>query len=288
MRDIKSPYSYNLWSFKLAPDRHAPANESEVWVDIGRLWATVDDVDLLEIFLQMVEDPPLAECDESRNVQMNQYEMGYDPVSNKRYINIMTDNEDAWRKAWNNVFGEDSVIRTNEKLDNTIKHLGYKSVTVSWGVKAALSGIIKTDKVIQDLSQEKLRETEVIPDEELDFRQMAHLELARAIVAEIFAAGPVSGVYAAVIPPASDRVRTSGMYGTTTQTIYLSLDSLFSGRDTIDVLIHEMAHHRQYQSTGEAEDLTESHAQSMTQIAATIVERLSKGNYSEYLKEVSW
>ncbi|MDP2729707.1 MAG: hypothetical protein Q8O55_04425 [Dehalococcoidales bacterium] len=289
MRDIGSPYSYNLWSFNLAPDRHAPASEGDVWTDIGRLWATVSDVSLLEDFLRMVKDPPEIASEESRNINMG-YDMGTVPVSGKTYIELVKhDNAEAWRKAWNNVFGEDTVIRTNERFDNTITHLGYKSISVTWGVRDVLGQVIKTDKDIKDISQEKLRETEIVPDEQLDSRQLAHIKLARAIADKIFSFGSLSGgVHAAIIPPASDRVRTAGMYGTTSNAIYISLEMLFKGRDTVDTLIHEMAHHQQWRQSGDAEDLTESHAQAMTSIAAGVIARLAGGEFNEYLKEVLW
>ncbi len=288
MRDIGSPYSYNLWSFNLAPDRHAPANEGDVWIDIGRLWATVSDVSLLENFLRMVKDPPEIASEESRNINMNPYDMGVDPVSNKLYVDIIKENAAAWQKAWNNVFHEEGIIRTEEKLENVVKHLGYYSVSLNWGVRDALRNVIKTDKLIRDISQEKLRETEIVPDEQLDTRQLAHIKLARAIVDKIFGLGSLSGVYPAIIPPASDRVRTAGMYGTSSNAIYISLEMLYKGRDTVDTLIHEMAHHRQWRQTGEAEDLTESHAAAMTGIASDVIRRLSLGDFNEYLKEVSW
>jgi len=289
MRDIGSPYSYNLWSFNLAPDRHAPASEGEVWIDIGRLWATVDDFSLLENFLKMVKDPPDIASEESRNINMG-YDMGTDPVSGKTYFELIKhDNAEAWRKAWNNVFGEDTVIRTTEKLDNVIKHLGYQSVSVSWGVRDILGQVIETDKAIKNISQEKLRETEIVPDEQLDSRQLAHIKLARAIADKIFSFGSLSGgVHAAIIPPASDRVRTAGMYGTTSNAIYISMEMLFKGRDTVDTLLHEMAHHQQWRQSGEAEDLTESHAAAMTSIAAGVIARLAGGEFDEYLKEVIW
>ena len=78
------------------------------------------------------------------------------------------------------------------------------------------------------------------------------------------------------------------MYGTTTQIIYFNLEQLFLGRSTMDTLIHEMGHHRQYQKTGEAEDLTPSHAEAMTYIAAQIVREITTGKFDALLKEVSW
>ncbi len=290
MRDIDSDYSYNLWGFTMAPDRHAPEDESEVWTDIGRLWCTVNKVDLLESFLKMVKDPPIVESEESRQVNMSSYDMGVEPTSKRDYANFISDNGEVWRKAWANVMGENAVIRTNEKWDNIIKHLGYQSVGLYHGVRETLSRVIINDLTIKQESQERLKETETIPDARLDKQQMAHLKLARAIVREVMPFSPPSGVYAAIIPPASDRVRTAGMYGTTTQAVYLSLDILYRGRSTIDTLVHELAHHRQFRRSGEAEDLTPTHAEAMTEMAAEVVRAAATGDlaFRELLKEVSW
>jgi|GEM_PF-2555855 len=181
---------------------------------------------------------------------------------------------------------ENAVIRTKEKFDNAVKHLGYESVSFSQEELDALDKVIPTDIDIINASQKRLRETEAIRDEKLDSRQLAHLKLSQAITTKVLST-PIP-VYAAIIPPASDRVRTAGMYGTTTQTIYISQDQLFSGRNTIDTLVHEMAHHRQYQKTGEAEDLTPSHAEAMTNIAAQVTREVETGEFDELLKEVSW
>lgn len=287
LREINSPYSYNLWGFDLAPDRHAPTEESDVWVDIGRLWCTVTREDLLEIFLQMVKQPSLLEAEESYNVNMDRWKMG-EVSPGKHYGDLIEDNKEAWLKAWYKVMGENAVIRTTDRLDNLITHLGYQSVSINWYVRDTLAKAIPTDTQIKDISQEKLRETEVIPDEQLDARHMAHLSLARAINEKVFTYSIPPEVYAAIIPPASDRVRTAGMYGTSTQNIYIAFDSLYRGRDTVDAMVHEMAHHRQWRKTGEAEDLTPSHAEAMTYIAAAVIEDLARGAHPEVLKHVIW
>ncbi len=286
-RDINSPYSYNLWSFDMAPDRHAPAKEDDVWIDMGRLWCTVTKIDLLEIFLQMVKDPPLLEAEESYKLSMDSWAMG-EVVPGKYYADLIKDKQEGWQIAWRNVMGENAVLRTDEKWDNVVKHLGYQSVSVSWNVRDALSRAIPTDRAIKDASQERLRETEVVSDEKLDSRQLAHLKLARAIAKEVFPYGPPAGVYAAIIPPASDRVRTSGMYGTTTQCVYIALDQLYRGRTMMDALVHELGHHREYRQTGSAEDLSKAHAEAMTDVAAKVVEEVAKGTFAALLKETTW
>lgn len=182
---------------------------------------------------------------------------------------------------------ENAVIRTKEKLDNTIKHLGYESISFTQEELDELGKAIPTDIDIINDSQRRLRETVVVPDEELDSRQLTHLKLARLVATEAFPPSSIS-VYAAIIPPASDRVRTAGIYGTTTQAVYIGLDQLYSGRSAIDTLVHELGHHHQYRQTKEAEDLTPSHAEAMTNIAARVVEEVSSGKFKELLKETVW
>lgn len=286
IRDIDGPYSYNLWGFPMAPDRHAPKDEDDMWVDMGRLWCTVTKVSLLEIFLKMVKVPPILKAEEGWRLDMDKWRMGW--VSpEKPYNELIADNEKAWLEAWGNVMGDNAVLRTEEKWDNVIKHLGYESVSVSWKVQEALRRAIPTDRTIKDASQERLRETEIVPDDRLDRQQLAHLNLARAIASEVFPVNPPQ-VYAAIIPPASDRVRTAGMYGTTTQTVYIALDQLFRGRPTVDTEVHELAHHLEFLKTGAAEDLSKAHAEAMTYIAAKVVEDVSRGAFEELLKEVIW
>ena len=115
---------------------------------------------------------------------------------------------------------------------------------------------------------------------------MAHLNLARSIASNVFYTPP--SVHVAVIPPASDRVRTAGMYSTSTGEVYISLEMMERGKTMIDTLVHELAHHRQYRTMGEAEDLTPAHAESMTYIASQVVEAVARGKFDDLLGEVSW
>ena len=286
MRSINSPYSYNLWSFDMAPDRHAPKEEAQVWTDVGRLWSCVTKVEHLRVFLQMVKEPPLLEAEESRQVNMGSWDMGREPVTGRDYADFIRESESSWREAWSNVMGEDAVIRTSARLDGMVKHLGYQSVSLSYGVRDTLGRAITTDTEIVRTSQERLREVEVIPDAKLEHRHLAHLSLARAIAAKVFYTPPT--VHVAVIPPASDRVRTAGMYSTATGDIYISLEMMERGRSMVDTLVHELAHHRQYRTYHEAEDLTPAHAESMTYIAAQVVEAVAVGRFDDLLGEVSW
>ena len=178
---------------------------------------------------------------------------------------------------------EGSVIRTSENHDKAVEHLGYHSVSLSDEEIASLETKAPTDIEIINESQKRLRETKVIPDDQLNPLHLAHLNLARAIAKGVDCLPP-GGIHAAVIPPASDRVRTAGLYGTKTGALYLSIDMLSKGRDAFDTLVHELGHHRQFTGSGEAEDSTPRHAEAMKNIADKLVQGLNSGEYDKLLE----
>jgi len=286
-RNIQSLFSYNLWGFELAPDRHGPKNEADLWVDMGRLWCGVSNVYLLEQFMEMVLEPARVMTEETRMISMDIYSMGSDPRTNKRYIDLVRDNAPAWQGAWRQVAGANAVIRTTDRWDGMVKHLGYMSVSLQWGVRDALAVAIMSDGALIQESQERLRETKALPDDTLTQRAKTHLELARAIATWF----GIDKVYASVIPPASDRVRTAGLYDHSLEEIILHLETLESAKRTVDAIIHEIGHHRAYKTTGDiklAEDLQPAHSEAMTVVAAKVVEMVADRRLDTYLKGAVW
>ena len=276
MRTIDSPYSYNLWSFELAPDRYAPADEAMMWRDAGRVWTHVKDIDHLRVFFQMVADPPLLETRESRLLALSY--LGMVPGTNSEYIDVMRENAETWQKAWDEVFGDDTVLRINAASDPTVRHLGYRSQSVNYAVQYSLSEVLRTDKSLLKASQEKLREVKVIPDDELAAEEGMYLTMARTIVDKL--SYGVQGVHAAIIPPASDRVRTAGLYGKTSRQIFLSPDKLVSGRDVIDVTVHEVAHF-----TSQADDGQPKHYEEISRLAGMVAKYTAEGAFDKYLED---
>ena len=199
------------------------------------------------------------------------------------YADFVKEDAATWREAWVHNFGSSAVIRTSDRWDGTVKHLGYILLGVSWQVRDALSFAITTDVDLIKASQERLREVAAVPDDRLSPPQRAHLKLARAIADEVAPYRKVAGVHAAIIPPASDRVRTAGLYSRTTEEVFIASDQLEHGRSAVDTVIHEMAHH-----VSGAEDLEERHAEEMTRIAARVVEATSRGKFDDLMKEASW
>jgi len=288
LKEVKSPFSYNLWGFDLAPDRHGPKNEADLWVDVGRLWCGISNIYLLEEFLPMVLDPPRVDTHETRKISMDSWGMGKEPVSGKRYFDMVVEHQAAWQAAWSKVVGDNVVIRTTDRWDGMVKHLGYVSTGVQWGVRDALATVVTTDSELVRRSQESLRETKVVPDVRLTNRAFAHLKLARAIASHF---SDVAGVYASVIPPASDRARTAGLYDMTTHEIMLHLETLERGGKTVDAMVHELGHHIAFERTNDplkAEDLQPAHSEAMTYVAARVFSLASEKQFDEYLKEAVW
>jgi hypothetical protein len=218
---------------------------------------------------------------------MDGYAMGSEPVTNKRYIDLVSDHAGAWQTAWVRVAGLGAVIRTDPRWDGMVKHLGYRSVTLQYGVRDALSRAITTDLVLVEESQERLRKTKVLPDDQLTATAGTHLKLARAIASRF----GVQSVRGAVIPPASDRTRTAGLYDHTMEEIVLHLETLENARRTVDAMVHELGHHRAYKKTGDiklAEDLQPAHSEAMTEVAARVVESTAAKRFDDELKTAVW
>lgn len=171
-----------------------------------------------------------------------------------------------------------TVIRTSSKFDNMVRHLGYEPIDYKGGTYRPMI----TDEELIAISQERLSKTKVVNDKDLSRVQLANLNLARAIT-DATSISPTPKVYAAILLPASDRVRTAGMYGKSSCSIYIAVDQLDHARNTVDTVIHEIAHH----NSG-AEDLERPHAEAMTKVAASVVELTNKGYFDNMMKNIQW
>ncbi len=173
------------------------------------------------------------------------------------------------------------VLRTSSRWDGAVAHLGYESVD---DLSAPM-----TDTQLVAKSQEALREVKAVADTDLTPRQLASLKLARGI-ADTFKWAPIRGVYGALIPPASARTRTAGLYGVSTQEIFIALDQLESGRNTIDTLVHEIAHHTAHESGLPYEDGDKGHYEEISKVAAQVVQHTGAGDFDTFFKadEFRW
>ena len=166
---------------------------------------------------------------------------------------------------------DNGVLRTNHSLDGMVRHLGYEPVATG-------PPGMKTDAELVQESQERLSKVAIVPDADLSSVQVASLRLARAF-ASLGPQGPVQ-VHAAVIPPASDRVRTAGMYRRGSGEIYISTDQLNSARATVDSMLHELAHH-----TSAADDGEEAHRSEVGHLSSLAVKMASADLWAEQLHD---
>ena len=290
LRSIKSPFSYNLWGFPLAPDRHGPMDEDDLKVDMGRLWCGVASEALIKMFLPLVKRIRNTNTVES-SIKMIASRMGKNPVTGENYFHLVERNSTSWQRAWKAVFGPHTVLKTGYgRYDNWVTHLNYESIELEYDVTDVLSEVIKTDAKLVAESQDRLRDTDVLGDNKLPANVLAHLKIARKIASGF----GVMQVNAAIIPPASDNARTAGIYNSELQSIKIHLNQLESLINTLDTIIHEVAHHTAFKSTFDfahpqgditlAEDLTSLHADQMTRVAAVVIKATSEGAYDTELK----
>ena len=176
-----------------------------------------------------------------------------------------------------NTFPDNVVLRTSARWDNMVEHLGYRSIPKR-NTQPEVPQAILTDEQLVMQSQDRLRNASVVPDSQLTRRQMASLELARAIAND-------SGrrIHAALIPPASDRVRTAGMYSRQLQEIYIAQDQLEHGSNAVDTVIHELAHH-----TSGLEDGEEGHNRELTRLAGEVVSATSKRTFDSLVADTEF
>ena len=300
LKDIKSPFSYNLWGFEVAPDRHGPLSETEMYADMGRLWMGIKDEALLKILLKMLLDPPATLAkgvtgveeyvvyEESSHLVINMWDNKRNPVTGDIYPAEMKANRASWQRAWDKVVGEGVILTTEPRYSGMVQHLGYRSQAIVSNCRYALGTVLKTDKELIDEMAERLDEAERVSDDMLNPYQLASLKLARRIARDYPKIGPVN---AGIIPPASDRIdRTAGLYEFSSGMIKISTDILESAHKTVAVVIHELGHHEAYRETNftdieKASDLSKGHVQAMEDVTANVFYSLAQGNYDAELKD---
>jgi len=181
---------------------------------------------------------------------------------------VSGDSHSICRECWEERFPGDPYPEseaekqalTLSRYDNMVQHLGYNPSELDEDQKA---------KLIQE-SQRRLAGVRPIKDSDLIPSQLSSLNLVRCITKQ--------KVYAANIPPASDRVTTAGMYDRSTQEIYISPGQLEQGKEAVGTAIHELAHH-----TSGAEDGEPEHAAEIANLANQVVAATKRGDFDRYL-----
>ena len=182
----------------------------------------------------------------------------------------MKKNKDVWLRAFKKVCGSNAVVQTNYKYNAMVEHLGYKNISFGYEVSNLFAELFPTDDSVVRKSLNDLRTTKVVPDEQLTREEALNLLLAREISRQVmYSKVPV---YAAMIPRDPN---------SPSQTLGFYLSVLDTGFQTVDVLIHELAH----VDSGGASDLSKEHATSMTKVASRVFRFVSLGKFDKYLKD---
>jgi|GEM_PF-637172 len=295
LRDIPSPFSYNLWGFELAPDRHGPNSETDMYEDMGRLWMGVTNNALLKELIKLVLDPPqfpMKDAVESRNLTLTKWSGDSRwPSTGTTYTQFMREHKELWQRAWSELLGKAAVLRTEPRYDGMVQHLGHKSYPVQSNVRDGFAMVIKSDTDLMKEMAERLDQAKRVHDDHLSDKQRAHLMLARRIASDFRGIGPINAGH---IPAASDMMsRTAGLYEFGTGMIKIDLEQLEGAQKTVGVMIHELGHHVAYMHTRDIErssDLTKAHAEAMEEVAGQVAQRIANGNYDRELADpdLSW
>ena len=238
-RDFYLPYAfgYNLTDADMNRDRGVV----DAWkanCEIGKLWASVTDEEMLERFWQAVKDG-MGEKD----CQMHGVEIG-----NKR----------GMRQAFQAVYGQDAVLKTSPEMGREAAYRGAKPVSKAevggYGLEQVVEELVGTDA--QHVAQLEGKTKVYIPDRKLNAEQLKALSVVRRLARR---AG-IQGRIAAYILP-------EGILGETNrEDVRMSLLALTDPEKAIGTWLHEEAH----RMNGTADD-TAAHATAIAVLAARVI-----------------
>ena len=284
MRDIESQFSYNLWGFDLAPDRHAPKDESDMWNDASRTWCGCTDTEMMKLLLKSLSSPQntgtpykmskhghiesgIRSNDSNLNLSSWNLGRGYDfyssPPAEFSYKSLVEHNKFQWLQAWNTVFGESAILRTNSGLDTEVTHMGHRSVSILGGLTDVLNGFIDTDDALIKRFQRTMMTAMVIEDSDLSPKQLVTLNLCRALVEANYSS---NGIFAAIVPESDDVEGVRAYYEPSTKKIFIGTATLEHTREAISATIHEVAH-----MTSEAGDGKPAHYNAISDVASRFI-----------------
>jgi len=271
--DENSEFSYNLWDFTPAPDRHGPEDPTELQIDIARLWAQVTDESLLERFFRGVEEKRL------------EAEARFDYMEVK-YRDMMKENQDIWRRAFSRVFGPNAVVdKTTGRLRARLEYHGYTTVYTPWVMESVMGEILTSDtEKALELIEMQQGERIPVPDERLTKQQLLHLDLLRWINARI-GYPRAEGIRAAELPldPATMH-KTKGQTEPDMRLIWIDLSALDKFTEALSVYVHEMGHVR----TPGAEHHEPRYINATTDVAAEITRLVTTSPLPPVWGDVVW
>ena len=229
-------FGYDLVETEMNRDRGV-VDAWKVSAEVGKLWASVTDSDLLERFWQAVND-----ASAERNCQMQGSQ-----IKNRK----------ALARTFRTVFGVNAVIETGEAATKEAAHRGAKPIggtNVGYSLKEMLGDVIGTDA--QYIAETEGGDRKYMPDKRLDVLHLKHLRMLRRLAKRL---GFTGKVYAYLLP--------QGVGGEAYKNdIRINITNLGSDEKAIAILIHELAH-----VLYNTADATEVHTNAIALIGAKLV-----------------
>jgi len=282
MRDSHSLFSYNFWDVELAPDRFAPRHEAEIESAMAVTWSTVRNVEMMKALFEVCKSG-----NHYNYIETDRMYSGYPmddiiPKTTRTYKGVLRSNAPLWVRAWNEVFGKNTVVSTALWATGPANHLGFDVFRMPNNLRSYLEGILKTDMMVIAENIKKVDASQLYPEGKLDERQKRCLALARKIVSLCSTYTAPPGVYAAIIPDSSSGHTIGGLYNRQLKRILIHIRSLKEPTTTVDTIIHELAHH-----TSQADDGTESHTAAISGVASRVVFIAANGQLKDELDQFS-
>jgi len=234
--------SYNLWAVDLDPDRVGVRNPKEVIDGIRNLWAYCTDRNLIKMWMKKSVLPSAEVA--LRFIEMNEN------------LWVTYENKSIWQSVWTELFGPMSCLRTTEEMARRASHLGWKVVEASFGAWETLRNVVKRDRDVVEEDAAKKRVP--ISADLLTDTQQKHLALVYWLMEKLlylYAADRSVRTEPKIV--AYTVLDKAAEY--TDGEIRIKQSTLDSEGDTIEILVHELAH----STSDDASDLTEEHVREM-------------------------
>jgi len=229
-------FGYDLRGVEMNRDRRAVDNW-RVNLEIGRLWATVTDAELLERFWQAVKNGAGEHSCNMQGVQIA------DPAKMK--------------SAFQSVFGRDAVLGTNPDATREATYRGalvVSSSTVGHDLASIVSQLVGTDT--EHIQQLEGASRVLVPDRKLSEHSLGVLRILRRLATRISFTGKIQ----AYILPEGE---AGGSYR---GDVCISLPKLSTLQTAIEIWLHETAH-----AEYETADSTSKHVDAVAAVAARLI-----------------
>jgi len=274
MGKIDSPFTYNLWSFELAPDRHAPRSENDMLRAMSQAWSGVARQDMLEDLFRALY-PRYGRPGNASDARFLEQKINWSYTGNDAADRRAKTNAASWKAAARAVFGPKIVVLTDAKNAQNVQYLGGNPVDFGWLAEGWMQMFFPTDQdFIAEKGKDLLASIQIVRDMSLGQASFANLDLLRAInkLLPLREENERRPLLAATTIGEGDVL---GYWDEDAFTIGIKQEALADPVQALDIYIHEYAHY-----FTQAPDVSERHARGISLVGAYIAELFALGQIS--------